>query len=117
LYGSGGIKKRYSSQSTLEFDLTAARKSWLHLFPDFFEGYNYLQTFPFGKKSNYPVKSITTNIYDINDGSVLDTWATTFSGYVFSQDGFILQTTAKGRPATRARPVIRHNKLDYQCTK
>jgi hypothetical protein len=54
LYGSGGIKKRYSSSATLEFDLTAARKSWLHLFPDFFEGYNYLQTFPFGKKSNYP---------------------------------------------------------------
>jgi hypothetical protein len=117
LYGSDGIKKNILLQSTLEFDLTAARKSWLHLFPDFFEGYNYLQTFPFGKKSNYPAKSITTNIYDINDGSVLDTWATTFSGYVFRQDGFILQTTAKDDLQQGLGLLFGTTRFEYPCTK
>jgi hypothetical protein len=111
-----GSKKDVLLQSVLDFDLTTARRSWLYLFPDFFEGYNYLQAMPFGKRSNYAVKSITTNIYDLNDGSVLDTWTTTFSGYVYSKDGFILQTTAKGDLQQGLGLLFGTTRFDYQCT-
>lgn len=112
-----GSKKTVLLQSSLDYDLTVTKKAWMYLFTDFFEGYHYLQTFPFGKKSTNPVKSITTNIYDINDGTILDTWTTTFSGYVYSQDGFILQTSAKGDLQQGLGLLFGTTKFEYQCTK
>lgn len=112
-----GSKKDRMLVSTLEYDLATERKTWLYLFTDFFEGYHYLQAFNFGKKGNYPVKSIVTNVFDVNDGSTIDTWTTNFSGYVFSKDNFILQTTAKGDLQQGLGLLFGTTRFDYQCTK
>jgi hypothetical protein len=112
-----GSKKDKLLETTLTYDMTAAKKTWVYLFPDFFEGYRYLQALPFGKKGNYPVKDITTNIYDVTNGAVLDKWATSFSGYVYSQDDFILQTTAKGDLQQGLGLFFGTTRFEYQCSK
>jgi hypothetical protein len=112
-----GSKKDKLLQSVITYDMSAAKKTWLYLFPDFFEGYKYMQAFNFGKRGNYPVKAIVTNIFDTNDGSVLDNWTTNFSGYVYSQDGFILQTTAQGDLQQGLGLLFGTNRFEYQCTK
>ncbi|MCW3088563.1 MAG: hypothetical protein JWQ78_1949, partial [Sediminibacterium sp.] len=110
-----GSKKDKLLQTVIDYTMTVAKKPWVYLFPDFFEGYHYLQALNFGKRGNYPVKNITTTIYDISDGSVLDTWATAFSGYVYSEDGFILQTTAKGDLQQGLGLLFGTTRFDYQC--
>jgi hypothetical protein len=112
-----GSKKDKLVQSVLTYDMSTARKPWIYLFPDFFEAYHYLQALPFGKRGNYPVKSIITNIYDVNDGSIIDTWTTNYSGYVFSQDDFILQTTASGDLQQGLGLLFGTTRFDYQCSK
>lgn len=112
-----GSKKDKLLETSLTYDMTSEKKKWVYLFPDFFESYRYLQALPFGKKGNYPVKDITTNIYDITNGTVLDKWATTFSGYIYSQDGFILQTTAKGDLQQGLGLLFGTTRFEYQCSK
>jgi hypothetical protein len=112
-----GSKKDKLLETVLTYDLTSAKKEWMYLFPDFFEGYHYLQALPFGKKGKYPVKDITTSIYDVTDGTITDKWSTTFSGYVFSQDGFILQTTAKGDLQQGLGLLFGTTRFEYQCSK
>ena len=112
-----GSKKDKLLQSAISYDMSVAKKAWLYLFPDFFEGYQYLQAFNFGKRGNYPVKNIVTTIYDISNGSSIDTWSTNFSGYVFSQDGFILQTTASGDLQQGLGLLFGTTRFDYLCTK
>jgi hypothetical protein len=112
-----GSKRDRLLQTTFTYDMSSAIKSWIYLFPDFFEGYRYLQAMPFGKKGVYPVKSITTTVYDVSNGSILDTWATNFSGYTFSKDGFVLQTTAKGDLQQGLGLLYGATKFDYQCSK
>lgn len=112
-----GAQKVKLLESSIDYDMTAARKAWIYLFPDFFEGYQYLQALNFGKRGNYPVKNIVTKIYDVSDGSILDTWATTFNGYVYSQDNFILQTTAQGDLQQGLGLLFGTTRFDYQCTK
>lgn len=112
-----GSKKDKLLETMLTYDMASAKKNWVYLFPDFFEAYRYMQAMPFGKKGNYPVKDITTNIYDVTDGSLLDKWATTFGGYVYSQDGFILQTTAKGDLQQGLGLLFGTTRFEYQCSK
>lgn len=112
-----GSKKDKLLETTLTYDMTSAKKKWIYLFPDFFEAFRYLQALPFGKKGNYPVKDITTNIYDVTNGSLLDKWATTFSGYVYSQDDFILQITAKGDLQQGLGLLFGTTRFEYQCSK
>ncbi len=104
-------------ESTLSYDMTEAKKNWIYLFPDFFEGYRYMEAFNFGKKGNYPLSAINTDIYDITDGSLIDNWNTTFDGYVFSKDGYILQTTTHGDLQQGLGLLYGITRFSYQCTK
>jgi hypothetical protein len=63
------------------------------------------------------VKAINTSVYDVANGSVIDTWVTNFSDYVFSKDGFVLQTTAKGDLQQGLGLLYGTTKFDYQCSK
>jgi hypothetical protein len=101
--------------ATLSYEMTTAIKPWLYLFPDGFEIYKYAQGLDFGKKGGYPIKQILTKIYDISDGSVLDTWTTNFSGYVYSLDNYILQTTASGDLQQGIGLLYGTNRFAYQC--
>jgi hypothetical protein len=112
-----GAKKLKFLESTIQVDLTTSIKSWIYLFPDFFEGYNYLQAFNFGKKNNYPLKSIVTNVYDINDGTVYDTWNTSFTSTVVSKDNYLLQITANGDQQQGLGFLFGVTRFSYQCTK
>jgi hypothetical protein len=112
-----GSKRDILLASTIDYDMTTERKPWVYLFPDFFEGSRYLQAFNFGKRGSYPVKNIVTKIHNTTDGAVLDTWSTSFSGYVFSQDGFILQTSAAGHLQQGLGLLFGTTRFDYQCTK
>ena len=114
---TAGTNKIKLIESTLSYDTTKTVKPWLYLFPDFFEGYHYLQSFNFGKKAISPVQSILTRIFDINDGSLIDYWYTTFSGYVISKDGFIIQTTAGGDQQQGLGLLFGITRFDYQCNK
>ncbi len=112
-----GAKKSKFLESVIQVDTAMRIKSWIYLFPDFFEGYYYLQAFNFGKKVNYPVKSIVTNIYDVNNGSVYDTWNSTFSNTVVSKDGYLLQITANGDQQQGLGFLFGATRFSYQCTK
>ena len=114
---TAGTNKIKLIEATLSYDTTKTVKPWLYLFPDFFEGYHYLQSFNFGKKAISPVQSILTRIFDINDGSLIDYWYTTFSGYVISKDGFIIQTTAGGDQQQGLGLLYGITRFDYQCNK
>ena len=114
---TAGTAKTKLIEATLSYDTTKTVKPWIYLFPDFFEGYHYLQAFNFGKKAISPVQSILTRIFDINDGSLLDYWYTTFSGYVISKDGFIIQTTAGGDQQQGLGMLFGITRFDYQCNK
>ena len=114
---TAGANKLKLIESTLAYDTSKIVKPWIYLFPDFFEGYNYLQAFNFGKKAASPVSSILTRIFDINDGSIIDYWYTSFAGYVYSKDNFILQTTAKGDLQQGLGLLFGITRFDYQCTK
>jgi hypothetical protein len=104
-------------ESTLTYDTTKTVKPWAYLFTDFFEGYNYLQAFNFGKKCTKPVQTIITKVYDTNNGSIYDTWTTGFTGYVFSKDGFVLQTTVGGDQQQGLGLLFGITRFEYKCTK
>ena len=104
-------------ESTLVYDSTKTIKPWVYLFPDFFEGYNYLQAFNFGKKAIKPIQSIQTKIFDTNDGTIFDIWTTNFTGYVVSIDGFVLKTTATGDQQQVLGLFYGITRFDYNCSK
>ena len=112
--GTGRVKLL---ESTIGYDTTRTIKPWVYLYPDFFEGYNYLQAFNFGKKAVRPVQTIQTKIFDTNDGSIFDIWTTNFTGFVFSNDGYVLQTTATGDQQQGLGLLYGITRFDYQCSK
>lgn len=83
-------------ESSIAYDPTIVIKPWLYLYTDAFENNQLLQAFPFGVRSTSLVKQILTNIYDTQSGELLDKWNTSFSGYVISKDGYILQVNSTG---------------------
>jgi hypothetical protein len=113
----GGSQKIKLLESVLTYNTGDPKKPWLYLFPDFFEAYQYLQAFNFGKKGTALVKNITTKLFDAASGDVLDSWVTNFGGYVISKDGFILQTTANGDLQQGLGIIFGTTRFDYQCTK
>ncbi len=112
-----GSKRDKLLESAIDYDMTTVRKPWIYLFPDFFEGYNYLQALNFGKRGTYPVKNIITKIYDTGSGTEIDAWTTSYSAYAYSQDGFILQTSAKGDLQQGLGLLFGTTRFEYQCTK
>jgi hypothetical protein len=113
---AGSQKQKYF-ESTLEYDYPNAIKPWFYLFPDFFEGYHYLQAFNFGKRPVYQVKRITSRIYDVGTTTVLDTWTTNLTGYVTSKDKFVLQVTANGDLQQGLGFLYGTTRFDYSCSK
>jgi hypothetical protein len=113
---AGNPKQKYF-ESTLEYDYPQAIKPWFYLFPDFFEGYHYLQAFNFGKRPVYQVKRITSRIYDVGTTTVLDTWTTNLAGYVTSKDKFVLQVTASGDLQQGLGFLYGTTRFNYTCSK
>ena len=111
-----GTQKATLLECSLTYDTTKIVKPWIYLFPDFFEGYNYLQAFNFGKKATSPISKIQTIIFDPNTGSKIDTWTTNFTGYVFSKDGFILQVSALGDQQQGIGLLYGTTRFDYMCS-
>jgi hypothetical protein len=112
-----GAQKNKFLESTIQYDAAMPIKPWLYLFPDFFEGYYYAQSFSFGRKQSVAAKSIVTKIYDPSTTTLLDTWATTLSGYVLSKDNFVLQVDAKGDHQQGLGLLFGTTRFEYSCSK
>ena len=63
------------------------------------------------------MQTIQTKIFDTNDGSIFDIWTTNFTGFVFSNDGYVLQTTATGDQQQGLGLLYGITRFDYQCSK
>ncbi len=102
-------------QSSVKYDLTKSIKPWIYLFGDAFENYIYLQGFNFGIKPSNPVTEMVTEIYDVNNGSVIDNWNTTFDGYVISKDKYVLQVDSNGDLQQGLGLFIGTTRYSYVC--
>jgi hypothetical protein len=101
--------------SNIDYDMSVTIKPWIYLFTDAFENNRYLQAFPFGKRSNHPPKQIRTLIYDGITETLLDSWTTNFSGYVYSPDNYVLQTTTTGDNQQGLSILAGTLRFKYQC--
>lgn len=104
-------------QSDIDYDLSEKIKPWMYFFTDAFESSRYLNGLNFGKHPEYPVKQIRTKVYDIVLNTVLDTWVTNFSGYVYSADKYVLQTTMTGDTQQGLSHLLGTMRFYYQCKK
>ncbi|HCL06678.1 MAG TPA: hypothetical protein DHW64_12285 [Chitinophagaceae bacterium] len=104
-------------QSDIDYDLLEKIKPWMYFFTDAFESSRYLNGLNFGKHPEHPVKQIRTKVYDIVSNTVLDTWITNFSGYVYSPDKYVLQTTMTGDTQQGLSHLLGTMRFSYQCKK
>ncbi len=102
-------------ESSYSYDLTIKIKPWVYLFSDAFENNNLLQALPFGIKSINPIAQINTKIYDFSSGNIIDEWKTSFSGYVFSKDGYVLQVNCNGDNQQGLSLFVGTNRFSYTC--
>lgn len=77
-------------ESNITYETNQQVKSFIYTFPDGFESFMYSPIFNYGRKMKYPVKTMLTKIYDPGSNKLLDTWNSTFSGYAFSSDGYVI---------------------------
>lgn len=110
--GSGGTK---ILQSDITYDLSKEIKPWIYSIADSFDDYMYLPAFKFGKKPTNPISAIVTKIYDFNDASLIDTWTTNFSGYVFSKDDYVVQVTTNGDYQQGLGLFLGMVRFEYKC--
>jgi hypothetical protein len=110
-----GDAKAKLMQTDITYDASTTIKPWIYLFGDAFENYRYLQGFSFGKKATHLVKKIVSTIYDINNGTTLDLWTTTFGEYVISKDQYVLQATSIGDNQQGMGTLLGTIRYDYQC--
>lgn len=113
LFMSDGVTKIL--QSEIQYDITKISNPWLYLFTDFFENPIYMYGFKYGKKSTNFVSNITTRIFDVNKGTLFDTWNTTINGYVISKDNYILQANFNGDLQQGLGVLAGTMRFDYQC--
>ena len=83
-------------ESQLTYETTQMVKSFIYTFPDGFESYIYSPIFNYGKKMRYPVKSMVTKVYDPPTQKLLDTWNSSFGGYAYSGDNYVIQGIQTG---------------------
>ena len=102
-------------QSDIKYNTTTLIKPWIYLYGDSFENYSYLQGFRFGKKSTNPVSNISTKVFDVLNGNLLDSWNTSYGGYVYSNDNYVLQVTCTGDVQQGLGLFIGTMRFDYQC--
>lgn len=102
-------------QTDIEYDPSEKIKPWMYFFADAFESSRYLNGFNFGRYAEHPVKQISTKVFDVISNSVLDTWVTNFSGYVFSTDRYVLQVTTSGHTQQGLSHLIGTMRFAYQC--
>ncbi len=113
LFAGDGITKLM--QTDITYDINTITKPWIYLFGDAFESYRFVQGFSFGPRSTLAVKKIVSTIYDANYGNALDTWTTSFSGYVISKDQYVLQVTCDGDIQQGMGLFLGTIRFDYQC--
>ena len=83
-------------ESTITYDSSKEVKGGLYSFPDGFENYYFSFIFNYGRKMKYPVKTMVTKLYDGVGRNLLDTWSSSYSGYIFSTEGYITSVTQSG---------------------
>jgi hypothetical protein len=54
-------------------------------------------------------------IYDFSSGSIIDEWKTSFSGYVISKDGYVLQVNCNGDNQQGLSMFVATNRFTYTC--
>lgn len=102
-------------ESSYSYDLTIKIKPWVYLFSDAFENNTVLQALPFGARSVNPITQINTKIFDFSSAAILDEWKTSFSGYVFSKDGYVLQVNCNGDNQQGLSLFVGTNRFSYSC--
>jgi len=83
-------------ESTIAYDETIKSSNFIYPFADGFENYIYTPIFNFGKKQKYPIKNMSTKIFDPASGSLIDTWTSGFGTFSMNVDGYITQLTQTG---------------------
>lgn len=83
-------------ESSIVYEETLKTTNFIYPFADGFENYIYSPIFNYGKKQKYPIKNMTTKIYDPSTGSLIDTWTSGFGSYSMNVDGYITQLTQTG---------------------
>ena len=102
-------------KSDYNYDISKIIKPWIYLFGDAFENYKFLQGLQFGIKAKNPISQINTQIFDANNGKIIDEWKTTFSGYVFSKDNYVLQVTSNGDFQQGLGLFTGTTRFEYSC--
>lgn len=110
-----GDGKERLLQSKFAYDQSKKIKTWLYLFSDAFESYHLLPGLLFGSKPDNPIVKIETIIYNVADNAIKDNWNTTFSGYVYSQDSYVLQVTTNGDFQQGIGLLLGTQRFSYQC--
>jgi len=110
--GDGKVKLL---QTSIRYDATKKIKPWLYVFGDAFENTTNLVCFKFGQKPVNPIAEMVTEIFDAQNGSVLEKWTTTFSGYVISKDGYVLQVSCNGDVQQGWGMYAGDMRFDYRC--
>ncbi len=81
--------------ATLEYDGTKTAKNFIQVLPDGLETALYVMALNLGKVAKNVVKKISVTTYDEN-GSLDETYVSTYSDYKFSSDGYLTEWTAAG---------------------
>lgn len=102
-------------ESTLTYHTNLIVKDWLYMIPDAHESYMYSTVFNFGKKPNRALAQVTTNILHPSNGSITESWITTYGNYSINADGYVEAVTTqgdlqRGMPAMHGKTVFK-----YQC--
>jgi hypothetical protein len=113
LLAGNGVTK--IMQTDYQYDLSIRIKPWIYLYSDAFENYKLIQGFSFGKKAMNPVKQITTKVYDANNGNLMDTWLTSYKGYILSSDQYVLQVTTEGDNQQGIGLFLGTTRFEYSC--
>jgi hypothetical protein len=101
--------------TTIQYDGTKKIKPWIYLYGDSFENYLYLLGFKYGVKPGNAVSQIKTEVLDIQNGTVLDTWKTNFVGYLTSKDNYVLQVDCTGDMQQGLGVYLGTMRFDYSC--
>jgi hypothetical protein len=98
----------------MEYDATKKVKNFINFFPDGYDNFPYTMTLDLGMKSRNALVKLTASNYD-NLGNISQTVTTTFTGHVFSPDGYLVEWMAKGdEPASSGLPVGL-TRFNYLC--
>ncbi len=102
-------------RSEISYDAAKQVKPWIYCFTDFFENNLLMQGLNFGKRVTRPITQIKTTIYSSSNSSIIDTWSTSFNGYVFSPDNYILQVSMNGDSQQGLGTLVGTNRFIYHC--